>query len=290
MGRYRKITLQDGRTLAYSEFGDHNGFPVINCHGGLVNRLDISWADAIAKKMKIRIISIDRPGIGYSSLHKDRTVIDWSNDVKQAIDQLDIKKFGVMGWSMGGQYALACAYTMPKRVEKLVLIASCLELSQRKNFFELNPMDKRFSRFAHKLPWLAWGIYAVMYVFIRLFPKSWRRLSAHQLGATDKSIISDTQFDFVTPTKEALRQPRGMIEEYKAFIKPWGFELEAINVSTSIWQGTEDKFVTYKWAEFISRHIPNSDLHMIENAGHFIAHQEIDNILSEFNSTRRNRE
>ncbi len=279
---YKTITLRDGRQLAYSEFGDPKGYPVINCHGGLVNRLDVAWAQAAAKKKGVRIISPDRPGIGYSSVQKGRTMTDWANDVGELASQLKLKKFGVLGWSMGGQYAMACAHSIPKQVSHLVLIASCLDLSQRKNFEELNPMDRRLSRFAHNVPWLNWLTYALMSLFVRCTPKMWRRVSARQLCKADQTVIEDQSFDFVTPTKEALRKPSGMIEEYRVFNKPWGFKPSEIKVPTSIWQGRDDTLVPFAWAEVLDKQIPKSQLNLIDESGHFIARQEIDAILSIF--------
>ena len=70
-----QVELDDGRKLGYSEFGDLNGFPVINNHGGCLCRLDIEPADDISKELGIRIISPDRPGIGLSDPKADRGLL-----------------------------------------------------------------------------------------------------------------------------------------------------------------------------------------------------------------------
>ncbi len=100
------ITLSDGRALSYREFGAPDGFPIINNHGGLVCGLDISPAHEIARELGIRIISPDRPGIGKSSAKSGRTLLDWASDVRELADTLKLGRFGIVGWSMGGQYAL----------------------------------------------------------------------------------------------------------------------------------------------------------------------------------------
>ena len=38
------VTLPDGRELAYEEYGDPVGFPVLSFHGGLSSRLDAAPA------------------------------------------------------------------------------------------------------------------------------------------------------------------------------------------------------------------------------------------------------
>ena len=60
------VRLPDGRALAFQEFGDPSGFPILNCHGGLLCRLDIEPAAATAAELGLRIVSPDRPGIGPS--------------------------------------------------------------------------------------------------------------------------------------------------------------------------------------------------------------------------------
>ena len=58
--------LQDGRIIGYAQYGDPNGFPVVNAYGGLACRLDVKAAGLIADQAGIRLISPDRPGIGLS--------------------------------------------------------------------------------------------------------------------------------------------------------------------------------------------------------------------------------
>ena len=137
-----QVELDDGRKLGYSEFGDLNGFPVINNHGGCLCRLDIAPADDIAKELGIRIISPDRPGIGLSDPKADRRLLDWAGDVHQLADQLNLKQFGVMGWSMGGQYALACAYRLVDRVSSAAVMAGAVPLDNPESFDALNKLDQ----------------------------------------------------------------------------------------------------------------------------------------------------
>ena len=59
----RRLTLPDGRTLAYAEFGAADGRPVQYCHGSPSSRLEPllvgndEWA-----RQGLRLIAADRPG------------------------------------------------------------------------------------------------------------------------------------------------------------------------------------------------------------------------------------
>src|SRR4051794_27325018 len=103
------IILQDGRKLGYAEYGDLEGKPLFYFHGWPVSRLSGKSWDKAAKKLKVRFIAIDRPGIGLSDYKKDRKLLDWDSDVTELADQLKIKKISVLGQSGGGPYAAVCA-------------------------------------------------------------------------------------------------------------------------------------------------------------------------------------
>src|SRR5215475_7482801 len=101
------VGLRDGRTLAYREYGDAAGAVVVHCHGGLVCGLDAAPFHATAQELGLRIIAPDRPGLGESSAALGRATGDWAADVEDLLTALAVERASVLGWSMGGQYALA---------------------------------------------------------------------------------------------------------------------------------------------------------------------------------------
>ncbi len=62
-----KITLSDGRALAYAEYGDPRGTPVFFFHGTPGSRR-FHPPDEITKKSGVRLICTDRPGYGQFDL------------------------------------------------------------------------------------------------------------------------------------------------------------------------------------------------------------------------------
>jgi hypothetical protein len=91
------VRLRDGRTMSYAEYGDPDGVPTVNGHGGFSCRLELAAAAPVATQMGVRLISPDRPGIGRSDPQPDRTVLDWARDVAELLDQIDVDRFAVMG-------------------------------------------------------------------------------------------------------------------------------------------------------------------------------------------------
>jgi len=61
-----------------------------------------------AMSCNLKIIALDRPGIGTSSPQPQRKVADYPADVLQLCQQLDIHQFSIMASSAGTMYALAC--------------------------------------------------------------------------------------------------------------------------------------------------------------------------------------
>ena len=72
----------------------------------------------------MRLIALDRPGIGQSSANKGYRLLDWPDDVVEVADQLRIGRFAVEGISAGGAYALACTYKYPDRLTACGLIST----------------------------------------------------------------------------------------------------------------------------------------------------------------------
>ena len=88
MNRQNIVQLHDGAVLAFEEYGDRSGVPVIFCHGWPSSRTMAQLADEPARALGVRIISPDRPGISGSSMHPDRKLSDWPSLVEQLVDIL----------------------------------------------------------------------------------------------------------------------------------------------------------------------------------------------------------
>ena len=80
-----EVWLADGRALAYAEWGPSNGRPLLHFHGIPDGRF--SWGSGPACEDRgIRLIAIDRPGVGGSDPKPGRSVADWAADVKELED------------------------------------------------------------------------------------------------------------------------------------------------------------------------------------------------------------
>lgn len=96
------LTLPDSRILGFSTHGASTGLPIFIKHGLPGSRIDAKWFHEIDQSLGLRVIGIDRPGLGLSSPHEGRGLMDWPSDVKFLAKYLGIDKFKVLGASGGG--------------------------------------------------------------------------------------------------------------------------------------------------------------------------------------------
>lgn len=266
------VSLGDGRTLGWAEFGDADGFPVLNAHGGLACRLDVAAAAEAATVAGVRLISPDRPGIGSSDAQPGRTILDWARDVAELSDHLGIDRFAVMGWSMGGQYAAAVGYLLAPRVTRVAIIAGALPLTEPGVFEQLPFMDRAYTRLSQRAAPLARACFRTMHVAARYAPNAYGRLAAGELGEADAAVLRGEGLGtFAEMSAEALRRPGGVVDDYRAWMRPWGFTPEDLEVPVDVWAGTDDELVNGDWPRLLAQQIPGAQL-KIRSGGHFVAH------------------
>src|SRR5207253_2336883 len=111
------IRVRQGRQMGIAEFGPPDGQAVIWFHGTPGARRQIpEEARLIAAAEGIRVIGVDRPGVGLSTGHLYDALVDIVPDIEIVADRLGIERFATVGLSGGGPYALAAAHELPDRV------------------------------------------------------------------------------------------------------------------------------------------------------------------------------
>ncbi len=263
------VTLPDGRELAYEEYGDPAGFPVLSFHGGLSSRLDAAPAHEAAVAKGVRLISPDRPGIGLSTYQPGRRLTDWPADVERLTDALGIGRFAVMGWSAGGPYAAVCAATMHGRVTAAALLSSSVPLDLYGTTRGLTMEDRTLLLLAQRAPWLASAV--INTSIVSTSNARLMRAAMRSFPAADRTILTewgppDLALAFV---REAVRQgTKGCVQDYRIFGDPWGFSLEEIKVPVQIWEGSDDRTGPPGYRAFLKMHIPNATVTVVPDEGH----------------------
>src|SRR5882757_9139902 len=111
------VAVGDDRQLGFAEFGDPQGRAVFWLHGTPGARRQIpTEARVYAELTHIRLIGVDRPGIGSSTPFQYPNVLAFADDLRTIADVLGIDQMAVIGLSGGGPYTLACAAAMSDRI------------------------------------------------------------------------------------------------------------------------------------------------------------------------------
>ena len=119
-GRFVEV---DGERFHYVEEG--KGPPLVMIHGLMGSSRNLTYALSGQLAAQFRVITLDRPGSGYSTRHTG-TPADLPGQARQIaafIKTLDLDKPLVLGHSLGGAISLALALDHPEAVGGLVLVA-----------------------------------------------------------------------------------------------------------------------------------------------------------------------
>jgi pimeloyl-ACP methyl ester carboxylesterase len=81
------LTLRDGRTLGYAEWGDLNGKPVFYFTSSEASRYSRHPDETILTEIGAHLYTFDRPGRGLSTPQKNRRLLDWADDIRDFVEQ-----------------------------------------------------------------------------------------------------------------------------------------------------------------------------------------------------------
>jgi pimeloyl-ACP methyl ester carboxylesterase len=254
--------------MAYSEWGDLGGRPVVLLHGTPGSRLQCPDVDA-TEAAGVRLITPDRPGYGCSDPRPGLTLLNWVDDYVELADHLGLPPCPVVGWSGGGVYALACAYRLPERVSSVGLAASPGPVAEVPGALDgLSPEGRaNYELFQRDR---AAGIEAITRRHESFHGDVWR-LFAGDFPEADAPLLArpDVQQTMRTLVNESARQgPVGLAEDDVAEASPAEFSVADIVQEVHIWIGAADDWVSRSHADYFVATIPRTILVSIPGGGH----------------------
>ena len=277
------LRLRDGRRLGYAEYGDPAGQPLFYFHGFPNSRLGVQFGAKAARERGVRLIAIDRPGIGLSDFQPGRTIGDWPNDVVELADVLGIERFAVLGYSGGGPYAAACALKIPDRVVAVAIVSGAGPFDERESTAGLSRTQRFFARLNGRFPWL---MTAPMWLFAQWARRSPRTLvsAIHRAApAADKALLARAEVSgaLAADYRESVRQgARAIGWEARLYLRPWGFRLEEIGTEVQLWQGELDNVIPPSMGRYQAEAIPNCRARFYPGAGHLLIFERLEEILA----------
>ncbi|MBN9607078.1 MAG: alpha/beta fold hydrolase [Actinomycetales bacterium] len=280
----RTIRLDDGRVLAWHEFGDAAGFPCLFFPGSATSGRAGSALDEAAQRIGAKLISVDRPGLGASTRAPRRALRDWAADIEELSSALTLTRFAVLGHSAGGAFALAVAASMPRRVTRAVIAAGSPPYAERWTRDDhLVAPTTRFNNF------LALATPALFGRLFRLSAPRTRDAAERMVSALSRGRSEDSRFvqrhpEIARLLMESLGDgfaggPDGPAEDVAIIARAWGFGLDAVSVPVHWWHGSADRNVRTETGRAIVARIPRATAHVI-SGGHFLLYDHAPEILA----------
>ena len=240
----------------YYKFYKRKNIPVVFIHGvGLDHKM---WFPQIRSFRNNSVLVYDLLGHGKTPLNKKNVNFeDFSNQLNNLLNNLNINKVNLVGFSFGSLVALKYAKRFKKKVNKLVLISTVY----KRNNSEKNNVRERYKKAKKNIPisnsalnrWLS-------YKFIKLNPK----IKKYILNTLNKNKEDHLNF----------------LKSYKLFsyFKDNTKEIEQINTPSLILTGTKDQGSTVKMSENLSNKLINSHFFKITNAKHLCSIEYSSNV------------
>jgi len=246
----------DATTVRYLDAGD--GPPVVLLHGIGLDAATVSWKHAIPELADDhRVIAPDLPGHGESDKPDIKYTTEYYIDTLAAfISALDLDTVSLAGISMGG--CIALGYALDHEVDRLALVDSYglgTDASWR-------PMAAAALRMpgADRFLWQSMGT------------------NRGTVRDTLRGYMTRASEEFVDEIHEVLQDPdcgRTLRRWQRSEFGMFGFrtcyldELSTLSAPTLLVHGENDTLLPSSWSKRASERLPDSELHIIEECGHW---------------------
>lgn len=267
------VAVRGDRRLSFAEFGTPRGAAVFWLHGTPGGRRQVPIeARQYAVENDLRIIGIDRPGIGTSTPHLYDDVLDWTGDLTLLADNLGVETFRVIGLSGGGPYALAAGAAFPDRVHGIGVLGGVAPTQGpdaiRGGLVELAPYLAPIVN-ATRIPLsyaLALGIRVIRPLagigidsYAAFQPRGDREL----LGRPEframflDDLLNGVRFQVGAPLSDAI-----------LFTRHWGFEACDVTVPVRWWHGDADHIIPHAHGVHMAARLPDAIFATIDGESH----------------------
>jgi pimeloyl-ACP methyl ester carboxylesterase len=245
---------------------------VVLCHGAPGSGL-FDPGPIETRARNVRLIGVDRPGYGGSHSLTARawsTVASAADDVAAVLENMNVERAGVAGWSAGGRVALALAALRPDLVDRVAVLATpapdeeipWIDPEQRDALEQLRTMspDQAHAELRARLdsvvpedphsPDALWLLGAGSADETALEAPGVRRRLGEMMGAA------------------FAQGARGLAADIAGYcLQPWGFEPEAVHAKTLLLYGSRDPVAGPRHGRWWQSRLPDARLEVAPGAG-----------------------
>lgn len=278
------IAVGEDRQIGFAEFGSAAGRAVFWLHGTPGARRQIPMeARVFAEQNDIRLIGIDRPGIGSSTPFQYENVLAFAQDLGTIADTLGVDKMAVVGLSGGGPYTLACATAMPDRIVAAGVLGGVAPTigpdaiggglmklgTAAAPFIEVAGAPLRMA--AVSLIRLIRPVAEpALYIYAGISPEGDRKMLVRP---EFKAMFLD---DLLNGSRKQLAAP---FADIVVFARDWGFRLDEVKVPVRWWHGDRDHIVPFAHGQHVVSKLPDAELRALPGESHLAGLGRAEDIL-----------
>ncbi len=268
--RVATVSVGDGRTVAYAEYGataeeadTTDPTPVALFHGTPGSHLLGELYAEKARRRGVRLLAIERPGYGDSTPWPDRTPTDAAEYLHAVLADAGVSEVGLVAFSGGAAHALAVGAVREELVREIDLVSGATPPS----LADETPAPIRLlGTLAERTPRVFRGL---------LGAQRWvaeRGRSSVVVGqyTADTDEIPDEKAEVVRQDfVRALDGRReGMRTESAQAVREWEFSLADVTVPVRIWHGARDENVPVAGARRVGERLANAETRVFEEEDH----------------------
>jgi pimeloyl-ACP methyl ester carboxylesterase len=270
--RTETLVLPDGRRLAYAIYGRARGTPMYFFHGFPGSRRQAELVHAEAFEAGIELVAFDRPGFGHSGPAPAATVDSVIGDVADLSEHLGHHRFGAIGVSCGGPYALATAKLMPEKVIGVGLLAGMGPMDRPDLRQDQLPVLGAMFGLARLHRWLTSPLLAIDGALFRTDAERAVRALASMLSAPDRALLERhprVRAAFGASLADAYRQGiRGAMQEAQRIARYRVADLGEVPAPVHVFQSGHDRHVPPAMGRFLAAAFPKGRYHDCPDEGH----------------------
>ncbi len=221
------------------EAEDPASTPIILIHGA--GGTHLHYPPELRRLNGYQVAALDLPGHGKSEGLGKQNINDYLKAIQDFMDEINLPAAFIVGHSMGSAIALQLALNTPDRVLGLVLLGSGSRLRVAPSILESTATEATFPLAVKAI---------VEWSFSSTTSPRLKELAIERMQETRPTVLHG---DFIACNGFDISENLGEIQS-----------------PTLIICGTEDKMTPPKYSKSLHEEIPNSELELIEDAGHMV--------------------
>lgn len=266
------VAMPNGRRMAYREYGDPAGHPVLMLRSALASSLIRPQEREVVQKLGIRLVVVERPGCGQSTPDPSMTHASFARDMESLLNALNIDRVILTANSSSVPLALSAALHLGARVRRIALTTARFEppLPRKGRPGMVNYFFSNLRRH----PWLLDSTLAILRAkmsrpFMRslvfhFFEKSPADFAMLERDGTLVENLIDETMDAVGWSVE------GLVHESQLMLRETPVDFSAIAAPVTIWHGEADGImpIDEMRAQLARTGLKVDDIRIVPGLGH----------------------